>query len=34
MFMKKALAKADNRAPHVFARDGLRSQTSPAKRVA
>jgi hypothetical protein len=25
LFLKKALANADNRAPHVFARDGLRS---------
>jgi transposase, IS6 family len=25
IFLKKALAKADNRPPHVFARDGLRS---------
>ncbi len=25
LFLKKALANEDNRAPHVFARDGLRS---------
>jgi transposase-like protein len=25
LFLKRALANADNRSPHVFARDGLRS---------
>jgi transposase, IS6 family len=25
LFLKKALANPDNRPPHVFARDGLRS---------
>src|SRR6185369_14796727 len=25
LFLKRALANADNRCPHVFARDGLRS---------
>jgi len=33
LFLKKALANADNRAPHVFARDGLWSYRSALREL-